>query len=74
MRPRSSATSSEYLRSCVCGGRALVVDMTAVEFFGVQGILKLFEIDDECGRAGVDWQGYVADHGYQVCYRERRRT
>jgi anti-anti-sigma factor len=57
----NSDAFGEYLRSCVCGERPLVVDMTAVEFFGVQGIVKLFEIDDQCRRAGVDWELVAGD-------------
>ena len=57
----NSDVLGEYLRSCVCGERTLVVDMTAVEFFGVQGVFTLFEIDDQCRRAGVDWELVAGD-------------
>jgi anti-anti-sigma factor len=36
-------------------GVGLVLDMTKVDFLGVQGLRNLFDLADECKRRGVPW-------------------
>jgi anti-anti-sigma factor len=61
VRGEIDASNARYLLSgddfhrYVRPGRALVVDMTKVEFFGVQGLRYLFALDDRCRAAAVPW-------------------
>lgn len=36
-------------------GTALILDLSGVESFGVQGLRALLAFDGECARAGVEW-------------------
>jgi anti-anti-sigma factor len=46
---------TDYARSCLTDGHALVLDFSRLDFFGAQGIWSLLEIADDCGRSGIDW-------------------
>jgi anti-anti-sigma factor len=43
------------LTQAVRPGMALVLDMTRVDFLGVQGLCALLHLADECRRAGLPW-------------------
>jgi anti-anti-sigma factor len=52
---------TDYIRSALSGDRPLVIDLSALSFFGAQGIPALFSLGEECGKAGVEW-AVVASH------------
>jgi anti-anti-sigma factor len=45
----------EYVHGYVAVAAALVVDMTQVEFFAVQGLRNLMILGERCRNAGVEW-------------------
>lgn len=46
---------TDYARSCLTEGHALVLDFSQLDFLGAQGIWSLLEIADDCVRSGIDW-------------------
>ncbi len=46
---------TDYVRACLAGGRALILDLSQLGFLGAQGIRALFEISEECEASGTDW-------------------
>jgi anti-anti-sigma factor len=46
---------TDYARSCLTDGHALVLDFTQLDFLGAEGIRSLREIADDCDRSGIDW-------------------
>jgi anti-anti-sigma factor len=46
---------TDYARSCLSAGHALVLDLSRLDFLGAQGIRSLLQIADDCGRSGIDW-------------------
>jgi anti-anti-sigma factor len=46
---------TDYTRSCLTGGRSLVLDLSRLNFLGARGIRNLFEIADQCERRGIEW-------------------
>jgi anti-anti-sigma factor len=46
---------TEYVRVRLAGQRAVVLDLTQVDFFGAQGIRSLLEIANECEGNGIKW-------------------
>jgi anti-anti-sigma factor len=46
---------TDSVGAALTAGRALVLDLSDLTFFGAQGIPALFTINEQCSRAGVDW-------------------
>ena len=44
-----------YVSRRILDSRTLVINLTGLGFLGAQGIQALFDIDDACHRAGVQW-------------------
>lgn len=66
---------TDYVRSCLAGGRALILDLRQLGFLGAQGIRALFEISDECGVSGTDWAlvpGHPVTRLLRICDTEAR--
>ena len=49
------ASFTNYTRHYLSGDRAIVIDLTGLDFLGAQGIPALLDIDARCGDGGVEW-------------------
>jgi anti-anti-sigma factor len=45
----------EHAHRYISGSAALVVDMTHVEFFAVQGLRNLMALGERCRKVGLEW-------------------
>jgi anti-anti-sigma factor len=52
---------TDYVQSALAQGRALILDLSDLTFFGAQGIPALFSVSEQCSKAGVDW-AVVSSH------------
>jgi anti-anti-sigma factor len=59
------ASNIDRLTECIAraltDGRALILDLSELDFFGAQGIPALFSVNELCSNAGVDW-AVVTNH------------
>jgi anti-anti-sigma factor len=46
---------TDYVSRFITRGRALVLDLSQLDFLAAHGIRVLFELDGECGRTGTEW-------------------
>ena len=46
---------TEYSRRFILPDKPLIVDLSGLDSFSVQGIRLLYRIDDACSAAGVEW-------------------
>jgi len=51
----------EHIRAFVTAGRPLVLDLSEVDFLGVDGIRGLFDVGNACAERGVNW-AVIASH------------
>lgn len=73
------ACNMHHLTDCahayVATGRALVLDLSQLDFLAAQGITTLFDISDECAQAGVKWvlvTGHAASRLLRICDPDQR--
>jgi len=59
---------SESAHRLIAVGDPIVVDLSGVDFFGVQAFRALFSLDDDCRKAGVPW-ALVAGRGVRTLLR-----
>ncbi|MBV8929800.1 MAG: STAS domain-containing protein [Mycobacteriaceae bacterium] len=52
---------TDHICAAITDGRALILDLSELTFFGAQGIPALFSVSEQCSRVGVDW-AVVASH------------
>ena len=55
--------------------RALVLDLSELDFLAAQGIMCLFDIADECARVGVEWAlvpGHAVLRLLRICDQDAR--
>jgi anti-anti-sigma factor len=45
----------EHIRRFVTGSNPLVLDLSDVSHFATEGISVLYDVDDDCRAAGVEW-------------------
>jgi anti-anti-sigma factor len=66
---------SDYTRRHLTGQRPVVLDLSGLDFLAAQGIRILFEIDEQCGRYGLDWalvSGRPVNRLLRICDRNGR--
>ena len=51
----------EHIRAFITAGRPLILDLSEVDFLGVDGIRGLFDLGKACAARGVDW-AVIASH------------
>jgi anti-anti-sigma factor len=52
---------SQYTRRFVLAEKPFVLDLSGVDSFATQAVPLLYDLDDDCGTAGVEW-ALIASH------------
>jgi len=66
---------TNYARRCLGARRALVLDLSQLDFLAAQGIICLFDIGDEFERNGIEWAlvpGRAVLRLLRICDRDAR--